>query len=147
MRPILRGLAVSAGFVGAYILLVGALTCFNVVLLGHLDGKFANAPWQAWLEIYWPLWSIFYAPAAVTALLAAWYSGLSLRHTAALLGAFLVLILLVVETTWLTFAVRPHAERFGQEMLLGELVFLTGAFFVAASVCRRTAPRHQTSLP
>jgi hypothetical protein len=70
MHRILRGLAIAAGFVAAYVLLMGALTYFNVVALGLIDGKFYNAPLQAWLEIYWPLWSIFYAPAAVAGLLA-----------------------------------------------------------------------------
>jgi hypothetical protein len=53
----------------------------------------------------------------------------------------------VVEATGVTFLIWPRAERFGQEMLLGEFVFLTGAFFVAASVCRRTPARHQASTP
>jgi hypothetical protein len=135
----------SAGFAGAYLLVTGAVTCLNVVVLGLGDDKFKSAPWEGWLELYWPFWSALYAPAATVALLAAWYSARSLRHTALLLGAFLLLIMIVIETTWLTFAAWPLAESLSHQVLACELTFLTGVFFVAALACRRMAARHATS--
>lgn len=119
-RAVQLGLAACA-FLVAYVLVVGALAYVNVVMFqrGELDAS-----------LYWLLWTIFYLPAAATALLAAWYSGLALRSASALLGAFLALIFAAIEV-WLLY--DPHLSLFV------ELVLLTVIFFLVAEICQRAS--------
>jgi hypothetical protein len=90
------GFVVSFGFIGAYLLGVGALTLINVRALEMADPKFN---WlDFWLIIYWPLWTIIFARSASFALLATRFSrATEQRGAAMMLGAFLVLILIAIE--------------------------------------------------
>jgi hypothetical protein len=64
MHRILRGLAALVAFGGVYTLLVGALTYLNAVVFGLVGRTYADAPWQGWLQYYWPFFALAYAPAA-----------------------------------------------------------------------------------
>jgi hypothetical protein len=121
--------AIACGFLAAYVLAVGALIYVNVVVFGLGDSKFSHALVQAWLEVYWPLWTIVYSPAAATALLAAWYSRLPLRNVWVLLGLFLALIAVAMEVA---FVYDVHLL-----VIVGELTLLTVIFFLIARMCRR----------
>jgi hypothetical protein len=123
------GLA-AFGFLVAYIIAAGALTYVNVVIFRLADGKFLSDPLRGWLEIYWPLWTIFYAPAAVAALLAAWFSGLQGRAASWLLVFFLAVIGLTVEATYIL------DPRDGATWLLLETLLLASIFVVIAQTCR-----------
>jgi hypothetical protein len=126
----LRGSAVAAAFLTAYVLAVGALTHLTVVTLGLVERRYAGAPWQAWLSVHWPRQAGFYAPAAVAALLAAWYSRLPMEDVPGLLGAFLGVILFMMLWDYASWELaKPSTLLF--QLLLG------GAFFVAARICRR----------
>jgi hypothetical protein len=118
----------AGAFIAAYILTIGVLTFVNVVVFRFADAKFLSASFRAWWEIYWPLWTIFYAPAAIAALLAAWSSGLQGRATSLLLCLFLALIVVAMEPSYLYDAQGPQ--------LLIELLLLAGIFVVVAQVCR-----------
>ena len=127
------GLVVACAFLVGYVFLVGVVTYLNVVVLGLFDEKFYNsrlqylyhyAPWQAWLKIDWPFCVVLYAPSAVAALIAAWYSKLSLWDAALLLSAFLTLLLTVMQVA------SPMPAY------IGGLVFTVIAFFVTAQICR-----------
>ncbi len=125
MRRAWRGLVVAGFFVATYALLVGAVTFVNVEALGF---------GEAGLELYWPLWCLLYAPAVVAALLAAWYSRLSLTYASALLGVFLALIVVTVEAQWWVISIWPAAD--GPGAISAELLGLAGAFFIVAQICR-----------
>jgi hypothetical protein len=134
LRQALLGLVVACAFLAVYVFLVGVITYLNVVALGLFDEKFYNsrfgywynyAPlWQVWLKIDWPFSVVLYAPSAVAALLAAWYSKLSLRDAALLLGAFLTLLLTVMQVA------SPMPAY------IGGLVFTVVGFIVTAQICR-----------
>jgi hypothetical protein len=128
LRPVARlGLAACA-FLFAYILAIGALTYVNVVVFKVADVKFLTNPFRAWLEIYWPIWTVFYAPAAVAALLAAWFSGLQGRALSLLLGSFLTLICIVMGPA-------HFFDVGGRTLLIG--LFLLAIIYVAiAQMCR-----------
>jgi hypothetical protein len=86
------------------------------------------------LEIYWPLWTIFFAPSAVCALLATWFSGATERRDAVLiLGVFFVLILIAIEIEWV---LDPYIGRYGFWPLLGAFAILSAIFFAIALVAR-----------
>jgi hypothetical protein len=71
----------------AYSLGVGALTLLNVGVFDIMDPKFREMWFKFWLEICWPLWTIFFAPSAICALFGAWFSGVTHRRdTAMMLG-------------------------------------------------------------
>ena len=73
------GFVVPFGFIGAYLLGVGALTLINVRALEISDPKFN---WlDFWLIIYWPFWTIIFAPSASSALLATWFSSATERSS------------------------------------------------------------------
>jgi hypothetical protein len=136
MHRIFRGLAVLVAFGGVYTLLVAALTYLNAVGLGLVGRTYADAPWQGWLEYYWPFFALAYAPAAVAALLSAWYSKLPIGGMAAFLGATLASILLVMGLDYGSWNVGKPTQIV-QGLLLG------GAFFfVARAYRRRTLLRH-----
>src|SRR5437660_12118763 len=73
---------VSFVFIAAYILTVGAVLLINIGVFHILDPKFRQMWVEPWLEIYWPLWTAFFAPSAIFALLACWYSHPSTRRAA-----------------------------------------------------------------
>jgi hypothetical protein len=143
LRRALLGTATAIIFIAAYILLVGAITFADVVVFELADPKMRG--WRAWLQVIWPLWVVFFSPAAVGALLACWYSKLPLRGAAALLGVFLALTLVVIEVVWVALHLTPIARigvgggRFGLSLLLGASVVLIGAFFVIARAYRHRA--------
>jgi len=132
------GLAVPIAFLAAYAATVGAVSFVNIAAFDLIDSKFREAWVSAWLQIYWPLWTVFFSPAAVTALLACWYSRVSGSGAAKLLGAFLLIIIIAMEVTVL---MDRHIARYFPWWLLGELATLTAVFFWAAHTCRRATRR------
>jgi hypothetical protein len=64
------GIVVPFAFVAMYALGVGAVTFVNIAVFDMVDPKFRELWMKSWLEIYWPLWSVFFAPSAISALLA-----------------------------------------------------------------------------
>jgi hypothetical protein len=76
------GIVVPFTFIATYALGVGALTLLNIGALDMGDPKFREEWLKAWLEIYWPLWTVFFAPSALCALLATWFSGATERRDA-----------------------------------------------------------------
>jgi hypothetical protein len=118
----------ACAFVAAYILLLAALLYANLELFTPRGRRL-----DQWHN-YWGAYVIFYSPAAVTALLAAWYSRLSPQSLSVLLGAFVVLIGVVFQWTLLQ-------RTGGGALLIGELVTLTVAFFAIALVCRSKTRR------
>jgi hypothetical protein len=134
------GLAIRVGFVVpfalivAYVLGVGALTLLTIVVFDMGDPKFREEWLKSWLEIYWPLWTIFFAPSAICALLATWFSGATERRDAVMmLGVFLVLILITIE---IGSVLDPYIGRYGFWSLLGEFAILSAIFFAIAQVAR-----------
>ena len=53
---------------------IGAVTLLNIAVFDMVDSKFRELWMKSCLEIYWPLWSVFFAPGAISALLATWLS-------------------------------------------------------------------------
>jgi hypothetical protein len=131
-RRALLGLASILVFGVAYVLLVGALTYVNAVVFGLVEREFLDARVQGWLQIHWPFQTIFYAPAAVAALLATWYSRLPRGDAAWLLIFFLGVILLMMEWDYATWELRKPS-------LVVFLVLLAIGFFIAARICRKRA--------
>jgi hypothetical protein len=107
----------------AYIAAVGALAHVFVVVLGRGEAD---------LEFYWTLWTIVYAPAALAALLAAWYAWLPPRGALALLGFFLALICAAMLLSFAYFDTGPG---------LVTLALLAGGFFLVAQACRAFVAR------
>jgi hypothetical protein len=96
------------------------------------------------LEIYWPLRSVFFAPSAISALLATWLSSLTkAKGVALLLGVFLLLILAAIEIAWV---LNPYIGRKGPWFLLGAFAFLSTVFVAIAMVVRVRRPQHQPAL-
>ena len=124
------GFVVPFGFIGAYLSGVGALTLINVRAL-EADPKFN---WlDLWLIIYWPFWTIIFAPSASSALLATWFSRATERRGAAMmLGAFLILILIAIEMAG---ALDPKG-RHSFWPHLGAFAILSAIFFAIAQVAR-----------
>lgn len=91
------GAIVPLAFIAACVLAFGIVTFTKVVVFGMVDVKFRQMPITAWLEVYWPLWTILFVPSVVSALLACWFSCPSTwRDAAVLLGVYLFLILVAV---------------------------------------------------
>jgi hypothetical protein len=128
----LLGLASMMAFGAAYVLLVGALTYVNAVLFGLVEREFLDARVQGWLHRHWPLQTIFYAPAAVAALLATWYSARSSRDAIFLLIFFLGVILLMMEWDYGSW------ELLKPSTLIIALLLAIG-FFITARICRKRA--------
>ena len=127
-------LTVPFAFVATYALGVGAVTFLNVTVFDMADPKFRELWMKFRLEIYWPLWSDFFAPSAISALLATWLSRLTKGKAAAvLLGAFLLLILAAIEIAWV---LDPYIGRKGPWFLLGAFAFLSTVFVAIALVAR-----------
>src|SRR5215467_14303355 len=128
------GLVVPFAFVATYALGVGAVTFLNVAVFDMVDPKFRELWMKSWLEIYWPLWSVFFAPSAISALLATWLSRLTKGNAAAvLLGAFLLVILAAIEIAWV---LDPYFGREGPWFLLGAFTFLSTVFVAITMVAR-----------
>ena len=125
------GFVVPFGFVGAYVLGVGALTLINVRALATADPKFNMLDF--WLIIYWPFWTIIFAPSASSALLATWFSRATERRGAAImLAAFLVLILIAIE---MVETLDPKG-RHSFWPHLGAFAILSAIFFAIAQFAR-----------
>ena len=126
------GLVVLFAFVATYALSVG--TFLNVAVFDMADAKFRELWMKFRLEIYWPLWSDFFAPSAISALLATWLSRLTKGNAAAvLLGAFLLVILAAIEIAWV---LDPYIGREGPWFLLGAFTFLSTVFVAITMVAR-----------
>ena len=137
------GLVVPFAFVATYALGVGAVTFLNVAVFDMADPKFRELWIKSWLEIYWPLWSAFFAPSAIFALLATWLSRLTKgKEAAVLLGAFLLLILAAIDA-WV---LDPYIGRKGPWFLLGAFAFLSTVFVAIAMVARVRRRQDQPAL-
>jgi hypothetical protein len=124
------GFVVPFTFIVTYPLGVGALTLLNVGVFDMADPKFREMWMESWLEIYWPLWTIIFAPSAICALLATWFSGVTNRRgTAMMLGVCFVLILIAIESLW---ALDPYIGRYEFWPLLGAFAILSANFFAIA---------------
>lgn len=125
------GAIVPFVFIVTYVLTVGAILFVNIGVFHIVDPKFRETWLEAWLEIYWPLWAVFFAPSAMLALLACRYArSLMPRDAAKLLGSYLVFILVAIEIAWVLDA---------QLLLLaGEFVGLS-AIFLTTAYWKRTA--------
>lgn len=138
------GLVVPFAFVATYALGVGAVTFLNVAVFDMADPKFRELWIKSWLEIYWPLWSAFFAPSAIFALLATWLSRLTKgKEAAVLLGAFLLLILAAIEIAWV---LDPYIGRKGPWFPLGAFAFLSTVFVAIAMVARVRRRQDQSAL-
>src|SRR5215467_5825382 len=138
------GLVVPFAFVATYALGVGAVTFLNVAVFDMADPKFRELWMKSWLEIYWPLWSVFFAPSAISALLATWLSRLTKgKEAAVLLGAFLLLILAAIEIAWV---LDPYIGRRAPWFLLGAFAFLSTVFVAIAMVARVRPQKDQPDL-
>ena len=138
------GLVVPFAFVATYALGVGAVTFLNVAVFDMVDPKFRELWVKSWLEIYWPLWSVFFTPSAISALLATWLSRLTKGKAAAvLLGAFLLLILAAIEIAWV---LDPYIGRKAPWFLLGAFAFLSTVFVAIAMVARIRPQKDQPDL-
>ena len=119
----------AVGFSLAYILGTGAMMYANTAWFGLGDVKFGTGGW----ELYWPLWAGFYAPVAITAVIAAWRSGLPEDPQAALLWGYLVVIFTCIEVSFLLDIAWPA--------LLAEWALLAAAFFATARAWRERRTR------
>lgn len=128
------GFAVPFAFIATYTLCVGALTFLNIGAFDMVDAKFREMWVTAWLQIYWPLWTVFFAPSAICALLANWFSGATGRRDAVImLGVFLGLILIAIEIQW---TLDAYIGRYGFWPLLSALTILGAMFFAIGQVAR-----------
>jgi hypothetical protein len=130
----IRVASLSHSFIVTYPLGVGALTFLNIGVFDIGDPKFREVWLKFWLEVYWPLWTIFFAPSAICALLASWFSGVTQRRDAVvMLGVFFALILITIEIGWVF---DPYIGRHGFWPLLGAFVILSAIFFWLALAAR-----------
>jgi hypothetical protein len=131
-RRVLLGLASIVAFGAAYVLLVGAVTYVNTVVFGLIDREFLDARIHGWLHRHWPLQAIFYAPAAVAALLSIWYSKCPMGDALWLLSVFLGVILLMMEWDYGTWEVLKPSTHLN-------VLLLAIGFFIAARIVRKRA--------
>ena len=134
-----RRLSRPFAFVATYALGVGTVTFLNVAVFDMADPKFRELWMKSWLEMYWSLWSVYFAPSAISALLATWLSRLTKgKEAAVLLGAFLLLILAAIDA-WV---LDPYIGRKGPWFLLGAFACLGTVFLAIAMVARdsKTGP-------
>jgi hypothetical protein len=89
-------LAHSVVFGVVYVLGTGALMYANTVWFGLGDIKFGTDGWK----LYWPLWSVFYSPIALAAIVIAWRSGLPNPMRIALMWLFLLITLANLEASF-----------------------------------------------
>src|SRR5262249_3141216 len=128
------GPVVPFAFIAAYVLAMGASTFISIGVFDMVDPKFRGVWVKYWLDLAWPLETIFFAPSAICALLACWFSRpLTRRDATALLGVYLFLIIFVpIGATW---ALGPYLGQ-GFWFLVGELALLSTIFFAMAYVKR-----------
>lgn len=86
----------TIAFMLVYVFAVGGLMYANTVWFGLGDVKFGASGW----ELYWPLWSVFYAPIAVAAIAIVWCSGLSDKKRVGLLWLSLMVTLASLEMSF-----------------------------------------------
>jgi hypothetical protein len=136
------GPVVPFAFVAAYVLVVGAITFINIDVVVHPEWR---QSWVgSWLEVWWPLWTVFFTPSAISALLACWFSRpLTRRDATALLGVYLLLILVMVGAAW---ALDLYDGEQGFRFLIGQFAVLSTIFF-ATAYRKRVAMREQHDLP
>jgi hypothetical protein len=133
------GPIVPFAFIAAYVLALGAISFVIIGVFGMVDVMFRAAWVSAWLELDWPLWTILFAPSAISALLACWFSRPSVRRDAAmLLGVYLLLILAAMGAV----GVLAHVGIRGPWFLVGGLALLSSIFFAMALV-KRAAQGHE----
>jgi len=137
------GPVVPFAFIAAYVLAMGASTFISIAVFDVVDPKFRAVWVKYWLDLAWPVETIAFAPSAICALLACWFSRpLTQRDTMALLGAYLFLIIFVpFGVKW---ALGPHIGQ-GLWFLVGELALLSTIFFAMAYI-KRVAKREQQDL-
>ena len=82
-------------FLFAYLAGVFGLIWFDLHILDLGDPKF-----QTSVDVYFPLWSAFYSPAVIAALVFLWRSRLHGRRLWQLAGLYLALILLALEISF-----------------------------------------------
>ena len=134
------GAMVPCAFIATYVLTVGAILFVNIGVFHMVDSKFREMWVEAWLQLYWPLWTASFAPSAMLALLACWYARpVTPRDAAALLGSYLALMIVAIQIAWLL-----DAQAL---LLVGEFAGL-GAIFLAMAHGKRTANgvRHGASV-
>ena len=126
-------------FIATYVLSVGAIVFANIGVFHMVDSKFREMWVEAWLELYWPLWTAFYAPSAMLALLACGYSRpLTPRDAASLLGYYLALMIIAIEIAFIIDA--PPL------FLVGEFAGLSAIFLAMAHWKRTANARHDSSV-
>jgi hypothetical protein len=131
------GVIVPFAFVATYVLAVGAILFINIGVFHIVDPKFREMWIEPWLRMYWPLWTVFYAPSAMLALLACWYSRPLLpRHATVLLGFYLFLILVAIE---IAFVLDAQPLFNVGEFALLSVIFLAIAHWKAKQAYRRPA--------
>jgi hypothetical protein len=64
------GVVMPFAFIAVYVMAVGAVTLINISVFHLSDSKFRDLWVEPWLKFYWPLWTLFFAPSAISALLA-----------------------------------------------------------------------------
>ncbi len=124
-------LAHTAAFVLLYIFGCGALMYANTVWWGLGDIKFGEGGW----ELYWPLWSVFYAPIAIVAIVVAWLTRLPTYKQATLLWLFFLMTLTALEISFCLDIAAP--------VLIAEWVGLSVAFATVARLVKSA----ETSAP
>ena len=131
------GFVVPFAFIATYVFGLGALILLNVGAFDMVDPKFREEWLTTWLVIYWPLWTILFAPSAICALLATWFSrATEPRDAAIMLGVYVVLILVAIEIEWV-FDPYIIRGRYGFWMyLLGAFAILSAIFLAIAQVAR-----------
>ncbi len=128
------GPVVPFAFIAAYVLAMGASTFISIGVFDMVDPKFRAVWVKYWLDLAWPVETIAFAPSAICALLACWFSRpLTRRDATALLGVYLFLIIFVpIGLKW---ALDPYIGP-GLWFLVGVLALLSTIFFAMAYVKR-----------
>jgi hypothetical protein len=111
-------------FVVAYLIGVFGLIWFDLHILDLGDPKLKTA-----VDVYFPVWSAFYSPAAITALLFQWRSRLQGCRLWRLAGLYLTLIFGALEVSFILDTRWP--------MLLLEFVVLGFLFWKIQKVSAR----------
>jgi len=124
------GPLVPFAFIAAYVLAMGASTFISIRVFDMVDPKFRAVWVKYWLDLAWPGETIAFAPSAICALLACWFSRpLTQRDATALLGVYLFLIIFVpIGVKW---ALGPYIGQ-GLWFLVGVVALLSTIFFAMA---------------
>jgi len=65
VQPVARTLAETAGTYSTYVVMVGLLMAFNLFQLDRIDPIFKTTGWYAFRVLYWPAWTLTFAPLLV----------------------------------------------------------------------------------